>query len=84
MANRVTCRQLGTIEVIGGIVDHVEFFHDAARTRVFRDRERDERGQLEEGESAEDDRLRSFRGQSLTPVWGARRQPISTEGMKGA
>jgi hypothetical protein len=49
------------------IADHSNLFHDAARTQVGWDRERDEAGKVENLEGIACDGARTFGGESLSP-----------------
>jgi len=61
-AERVAFREIGVVEVFGGVVGHPEFFHDAAGALVLGDGEGDEAGKIEGVEGVVEDGARAFGG----------------------
>jgi len=69
-AEGVTFREIGVVEVFGGVVGHAEFFHDAAGAEICRDGEGDEVGEIEVLEGVVEDGAGAFGGEALAPVVG--------------
>ena len=61
-------RRLRMVEVVGGIVDHTDPFHDAARTVILRHRERNDLVKAAIAEGPGNDRARAFGGVAAAPM----------------
>lgn len=63
-------REERVVEVVGGIVSHAEFFHDAAGAEIGGDSEGDERGESESAGGVADNFAGGFGAEAVSPVSG--------------
>lgn len=71
-AQSVTWRQVGVVEVVGGVIGHAELFHHAAGAQVFGNGEGDEAVELKGVEGLINDGARALSRQAAAPAIGGK------------